>query len=151
MANKFRGEVGFEVGDRKFTLCCTLHALAEIQTELGVDGLAGVFEKMRKVSAPDILVMLKALIRGGGHEISDEEFAALPLEPTAAMDAVGEAFLGAKLLPRVKSAGVASGLDENRPSDKSVKSDQASNLGESGEHAAATGSVDPGSRAEAKN
>lgn len=115
MANKFRGEVDFEVGDRKFTLCCTLQALAEMQTEMGVGGLAGVFEKMRKVSAPDILVMLKALIRGGGHEISDEEFAALPLEPTTAMDAVGEAFLGAKLLPKVESAGVPEGSDDTIP------------------------------------
>ena len=114
MANKFRGEVDFEVGDRKFTLCCTLHALAEIQTELGLDGLAGILGKVLKISAPDMLVMLKALIRGGGQAISDEEFAALPLEPIPTLNAVGETFLGAKILPK-EHVGLPGHSDGNQP------------------------------------
>lgn len=66
-ANGARGEVEVVLGGERRRVCLTLGALAEIETGLGVAGLAAVAERMKALSACDLLVVLAALLRGGGE------------------------------------------------------------------------------------
>jgi hypothetical protein len=90
-ANGARGEVSVVLAGRERRLCLTLGALAEIETALGLDGLAGLAERMRALSARDLTVVLEALLRGGGEDGAD----ARAVEPKAAAEAVARAFAAA--------------------------------------------------------
>ena len=98
MPNRHRGEVPLHFGGRAFTLCLTLGALAELESAFGVEGLAALGERFTagRLSAGDVIKLLGAGLRGGGHSVTDAEVAALPvaegLERVAA--ALGE-MLGA--------------------------------------------------------
>lgn len=99
MANRRRGEVSVAIGDRRYTLCLTLGALAELEEALGASdltGLAGRFAEGRLASR-DLIALLGATLRGGGHDLDDAAVARLPLtggiEPIAA--ALGEALAAA--------------------------------------------------------
>lgn len=70
-------------------LCLTLGALAEIETGLGVDGLAAVAERMKVLSARDLMVVLAAVLRGGGDEAVD----VATVDPREAAVAVAQAFV----------------------------------------------------------
>jgi len=91
MTNGARGEVVVRLGGVERRLCLTLGALAEIETGLGVQGLAGVAERMRALSARDLIVVVAALLRGGG-EPADVARAA---DPAEAARAVARAFAAA--------------------------------------------------------
>ena len=65
--NGMRGEVSVVLAGEARRLCLTLGALAEIETGLQVSGLAGLAERMRALSAGTLLVVLAALLRGGGE------------------------------------------------------------------------------------
>lgn len=73
-------------------LCLTLGALAEIEAALGAEGLSGLAERMRAMSARDLMAVLAALLRGG----RDRELAATlgdaAIDPRAAAEAVAKAF-----------------------------------------------------------
>lgn len=86
--NGARGEVSVVLGGEARRLCLTLGALAEIETGLGVEGLAGLAERMRALSARDLMVVLKALLRGGGEAVE----AANGADPREAALAVAWAF-----------------------------------------------------------
>lgn len=90
--NSARGEVTAMLAGAERRLCLTLGALAEMEAGLGVDGFAALAERMRTLSARDLMVVLKALLRGGGeHELADGwERAAV--EPREAAEAVARAF-----------------------------------------------------------
>ena len=60
-----------EVGGERRRACLTLGALAEIETGLGVDGMAAVAERMKTLSARDLMVVLAAVLRGGGETAPD--------------------------------------------------------------------------------
>ena len=62
-------------------------ALAAIETGLGVDGLAAVAERMKSLSARDLMVVLAAVLRGGG-EATD----VAGVDPREAAVAVAQAF-----------------------------------------------------------
>ncbi len=66
-ANGARGEVEVVLGGERRRVCLTLGALAEIETGLGVAGLTAVAERMKLLSAHDLLIVLAALLRGGGE------------------------------------------------------------------------------------
>ena len=66
-ANGARGEVVVVLAGAERRLCLTLGALAEIETGLELDGLSGLAERMRALSARDLTVVLAALLRGGGE------------------------------------------------------------------------------------
>lgn len=93
--NSARGEVAAMLAGAERRLCLTLGALAEIEAELGVDGFAGLAERMRTLSARDLMVVLRALLRGGGeHELAGGlERAAI--DPREAAEAVARAFSAA--------------------------------------------------------
>lgn len=66
--NAARGEVSVVLAGEARVLCLTLGALAEIETGLGVVGIGGLAERMRALSAGDLAVVLRALLRGGGED-----------------------------------------------------------------------------------
>lgn len=90
-ANGVRGEVVVDLGGTPCRLCLTLGALAEIETGLGVEGLAAVAERMKALSARDLMVVLGALMRGGGQTETD----VAAVDPRAAAKAVARAFAAA--------------------------------------------------------
>lgn len=90
MANRRRGEVPLQLGDKRYTLCLTLGALAELEDAFGVDDLMALAERFGtgRLSSRDLLRLLSVALRGGGHDVSDVEVAnfILPdgIEPVAA-------------------------------------------------------------------
>ncbi|NIX76898.1 gene transfer agent family protein [Microvirga terricola] len=90
MANKRRGEVSLQLGSGCYTLCLTLGALAELEDAFGVQDLLALAERFStgRLSSRDLLAILAVALRGGGHDVSDADVAALPLhdgiEPVAA-------------------------------------------------------------------
>lgn len=89
MANRRRGEVPLQLGDKRYTLCLTLGALAELEDAFGVDDLMALAERFGtgRLSSRDLLRLLSIALRGGGHDVSVAEVANLPLlggiEPVA--------------------------------------------------------------------
>lgn len=91
MPNRRRGEVALELGGKRYTLCLTLGALAELEDAFGVEDLAGLGERFAsgRLSARDLLKLLAVGLRGGGHPLSDQEVAALPID--RGLDVVAQA------------------------------------------------------------
>lgn len=90
MPNRIRGEVALQLGDTRYTLCLTLGALAELEDAFGVQDLTALAERFGtgRLSSRNLLTLLAIALRGGGHAMSDQEVARLPLddgiEPVAA-------------------------------------------------------------------
>jgi hypothetical protein len=61
MANAARGEVAVRLAGAERTLCLTLGALAAMEAGLGVAGTAALAERLRRLSAGDLRVVLQAL------------------------------------------------------------------------------------------
>ncbi len=82
MPNPHRGEVVARFGGRAYTLRLTLQALAEIEAAFGVEDLAalGAHLGRGRLSSRELAAILGAALRGGGHALSDDEAAALPLD-----------------------------------------------------------------------
>lgn len=87
-ANGARGEAVVTLDGAPRRLCLTLGALAEIETGLGVEGLAAVAERMKALSARDLMVVLAALLRGGGEKAPG----VAAVDPREAARAVARAF-----------------------------------------------------------
>ncbi|MFN3879226.1 MAG: GTA-gp10 family protein [Brevundimonas sp.] len=86
-----RGEAAVTLDGARRRVCLTLGALAEIETGLGVDGLAAVAERMKTLSARDLMVVLAAVLRGGGETAVD----VAAVDPREAAVAVAQAFTAA--------------------------------------------------------
>lgn len=99
MANRRRGEVPLVLGPERYTLCFTLGALAELEDAFAVGDLAGLAERFEggRLAARDLIVLLGAALRGGGHALDDAAVAALPLAGgfPAVTAALGEALSAA--------------------------------------------------------
>lgn len=99
MANRRRGEVPLALGTERYTLCLTLGALAELEDALATGDLFGLAERFERgrLSARDLIVLLGAALRGGGHALDDAAVAALPLAGgfSAVTAALGEALAAA--------------------------------------------------------
>lgn len=93
--NGVRGEVAVELAGAPRRLCLTLGALAEIETALDVAGPAALAERMRTLSARDLMVVLAALLRGGGETALADGLTTAPVDPRAAAEAVARAFAAA--------------------------------------------------------
>jgi len=89
--NRARGEVALQVGDTAYRLCLTLGALAEIEAALEVPGLAALGERLGNPRSGDLIVVLAALMRGGGHDLDTEEVRRLPVEMAGAVRAIAAA------------------------------------------------------------
>lgn len=95
MTNGARGEVTARLAGVERRLCLTLGALAEIETALGVEGLDGLAERMRRLSARDLTAVLAALLRGGGERELAGELDTAAVDPREAAEAVAKAFAAA--------------------------------------------------------
>lgn len=80
---------------RSRTLCLTLGALAELEGAFGVDGLPALAERLRRLSAGDLLLVLAALLRGGGETEAAEGLASAPVNLREAVEAIAAAFRAA--------------------------------------------------------
>ena len=87
-ANKARGEVVCQLAGEPRRLCLTLGALAELETAFEVDGWQALAERLRRLSARDMAVVLEALLRGGGEAGVDVS----PVDFREAAEAVAAAF-----------------------------------------------------------
>ena len=61
MTNAARGEVRVRLAGAERTLCLTLGALAAMEAALGVQGAAALSERLRRLSAGDLRLVLRAL------------------------------------------------------------------------------------------
>lgn len=95
VANGARGEVVAVLAGAERRLCLTLGALAEIETGLGLEGLSGLAERMRALSARDLTVVLASLLRGGGERTLADELDRAAIDPREAAEAVAKAFAAA--------------------------------------------------------
>ncbi|MGB7334366.1 MAG: gene transfer agent family protein [Salaquimonas sp.] len=75
MANPRRGEITVELNDRQWTLCLTLGALAELEDYFHVDDLPKLAEILSagKFSSADLMAIIQAGLKGGGHDISRQD------------------------------------------------------------------------------
>ena len=93
--NGARGEAAVMLGGARRRVCLTLGALAEIETGLGVAGMALLAERMQALSARDLMVVLAALLRGGGEAALAGGLATAAVDPREAAEAVAKAFAAA--------------------------------------------------------
>jgi hypothetical protein len=77
MANGKRGEIAAELDGKTYTLCLTLGALAELETNMGASDLLALAERFdaRRLGANDILRIIGCGLRGAGHMLADEDVA----------------------------------------------------------------------------
>ncbi len=90
MINRRRGEAAVVLGGRRHRLRLTLGALAELEAAFAVDGLAALGQRLsRGLAGRDLVAILGAALRGGGHDLADADVAMLPLD--GGIEAVAEA------------------------------------------------------------
>ncbi|MEL7228628.1 MAG: gene transfer agent family protein [Pseudomonadota bacterium] len=82
MANRYRGEIDAVLDGRTYTLCLTLGALAHLEEAFESENLTALTQRFSSgaLSAQDLLRIVGAGLRGGGHDISDAELATMQAE-----------------------------------------------------------------------
>lgn len=90
--NAARGETELVIGGQARRLCLTLGALAEIEAAFGCTRISELEARMRALSAADLMLVLAALLRGGGENEIAGQLGAQHVAPGAAARAVAEAF-----------------------------------------------------------
>ena len=77
--NPRRGEIDAELGGKRYVMCLTLGALAELEAAFGASDLVALAERFGqgRISARDAIRIIAAGLRGGGNEITEEEVAKL--------------------------------------------------------------------------
>ncbi len=73
-------------------MCLTLGALAEIESALGCRTMAELEIRMRAISAADLMLVVAALLRGGGERETAARIGDVDVAPGEAARAVAEAF-----------------------------------------------------------
>lgn len=97
MINRARGEVAIEIAGERYRLCLTLGALAEIESGLGAENFADLERRLGAPRVADLIVILEALLRGGGHDTGALALERQALDLTAVARAIAEAFAAAGL------------------------------------------------------
>lgn len=108
MANLHRGEIEAELGGRRYTLCLTLGALAELEQAFGGIDLVAIAERFEqgRISASDAIRVIGAGLRGAGNPVSDEDVAAMTVAGGApAFLAIVTRLLAATFLPAEQPPG----------------------------------------------
>lgn len=93
--NKARGEVLLLIDGAPRRLCLTLGALAELEAAFDVISFADLGERLKQLTAADLLIVLAALTGGGGAAMSTAELARARIDPGEAAEKVGQAFRAA--------------------------------------------------------
>ncbi len=78
-ANRRRGEVAGRFDGREYRLCLTLGALAELEDAYAAEDLGALVTRFGagRLSAPDLMRIIGAGLRGGGTPVGDDEVAAM--------------------------------------------------------------------------
>ena len=92
MANVVRGEASLVIEGRERVLCLTLGALAEIETGLVCESLSELSKRLSQLSPTDMLIVLRALVRGGGDADLAVRLETVPVSPGEAARAIADAF-----------------------------------------------------------
>lgn len=92
LANHARGEVMLQIDGAPQRLCVTLGALAELEAAFNAASLSDLGERLKALTAADLLIVLAALSGGGGQARSTAELAAAHIDSKAAAEAVAAAF-----------------------------------------------------------
>ncbi|MFN7055843.1 GTA-gp10 family protein [Hyphomonas sp.] len=90
--NSVRGETDLMVAGQTRRLCLTLGALAEIEAALGCRTISELETRLRRMSAADLVIVVAALLRGGGEGHVARQITDADIAPGAAAQAVAEAF-----------------------------------------------------------
>ncbi len=98
MSNPFAGEVTLVVDGQPMVCKLTLGALAELEADLGAEGLVPLVERFEagQVASRDVMALLVAGLRGGGWRGSAADL----LSAEIAGGPVGAARVAAELLAR---------------------------------------------------
>lgn len=91
-ANGARGDAVVFIDGAPRTLRLTLGALAELETAFEAADMAGLTARLRKLSAADLLVVLGALLRGGGEIETARSLPECDVDPAEAARAIALAF-----------------------------------------------------------
>ena len=86
MANAHRGEIEAELSGRRYVLCLTLGALAEIEHAYGGEDLLAIAERFEqgRIRATDAIRVIGAGLRGAGNAVTDQDVAAMQVDGGAA-------------------------------------------------------------------
>jgi hypothetical protein len=86
MANRYRGEIDAVLDGRRYTLCLTLGALAELEAAFQADDLAALADRFGagRLSARDAATIVAAGLRGGGHDVGADDVARMRADGGAA-------------------------------------------------------------------
>ena len=90
--NGMRGEVSAIIAGEPRRLCLTLGALAELETAFATTGWEALTMRLRKLSPGDLLVVLAALLRGGGEGETAAALSTMAVDFREAATAVAAAF-----------------------------------------------------------
>lgn len=93
--NPVRGDVEFDLDGEVRRLRLTFGALAEIEAILGAHGLADMGARIRGMNAQELVLVLAALLRGGGEDIKVEQVKQAHPNLRAASEAIAAVFRSA--------------------------------------------------------
>ncbi len=103
MANPWRGEVALVIDGNRRVLKLTLGALAELEQDLAAGTLVDLVQRFEggRFSSGDVLALVVAGLRGGGHDIARGDLLSAEIEggPMAAARAAAELLARAFMLP----------------------------------------------------
>ncbi|MCE7997384.1 MAG: gene transfer agent family protein [Rhodobiaceae bacterium] len=82
MVNRHRGEVELRAGDKVYTLCLTLGALAHLESVYGGEDILSLADRFSRghLTSADALNLLEAGLKGGGHEYVDLDLESMSFE-----------------------------------------------------------------------
>jgi Phage tail tube protein, GTA-gp10 len=92
LPNAQRGESILHVDGRPLILCLTLGALARLETAFSVSTMADLEARLRNLSGGDLLVVISALIKVDGQNLTPDDLAKAHIDPAQAASAIAQAF-----------------------------------------------------------
>lgn len=89
---KLPGDADILINGARHRLRLTLGALAHMEAEIGEGDFEKLRERLKRPSASDLLLVLHALLAGGGTRIALDILKASDVDFAAAAEAIGAAF-----------------------------------------------------------
>jgi hypothetical protein len=82
MVNIHRGEIPLHIGGQRLSLKLTLGGLAELEDALGAGDLVGLGERLGsgRLSANDLVGILRIGLKGAGHDLTEAEIRAWSMQ-----------------------------------------------------------------------